>query len=117
MNLTHLEHTVVAILIQLIYGILTDDWCIGAVAAIFFFIGREHSQAEDRWIYKFSIKGREGAPFYCGLDPRVWYKEYDAILDWIIPSIVVITIAYFLDNDRFMLLVNTFLKNIYLHTL
>lgn len=116
MNTTHLEHTLVAVAIQLIYVMLTNDWCIGAVAGSFFFIGREHAQAEDRWICRFSTKGRETAPFYCGLDPRVWYKELDAILDWVIPTITVVIIAYIFDNERFMHLLNTVITNINLHT-
>jgi hypothetical protein len=43
-----------------------------AIAAIFFFIGREIAQAEYRWIERYGKGLRESMPWYGSIDPRVW---------------------------------------------
>jgi hypothetical protein len=60
----------------------------GAIAGTFFFIGREHTQAEYRWIALFGKGLRANMPWYGGFDPRVW-NHLDSWLDWLAPTLVV----------------------------
>ncbi len=53
MNWTNLEHTIGALIVQISVGLLTGDWLVGGVGGAAFFIGREHTQAEYRWISAF----------------------------------------------------------------
>ena len=93
MNRTHLEHTAVAIALQIVLSLITGNVWIGAAAGSFFFIGREHDQAEYRWIKTFGGSLRANLPFFGGLDYRVWRGEYDALLDWVIPTLACMGLA------------------------
>ena len=86
-NLSHLQHCAIALITQIIFGVFTGNWWIGAVAGASFFIGREHTQAEYRWIDKFGFGKRENMPWWGGFDIRVWMK-LDAWLDWVLPTVV-----------------------------
>ena len=94
MNITNLYHAIYALGIQLAVGLLTGNWWVGAAAGSFFFIGREIAQAEYRWIKEFGSGKRANMPETGGLDWRVWRGEYDAIFDWLLPSVVVWAVAY-----------------------
>jgi hypothetical protein len=48
MNKSNFVHAAWALLIQLLVFAFTRDWVTGAAAGIFFFLGREHAQAERR---------------------------------------------------------------------
>ena len=87
-----LSHPAIALLMLLTIGFLTANWWAGAAFASAFFIGREHTQAEYRWIDKFGKGLRSNMPQWGGFDPRVWNKR-KAWLDWLLPSLVVIAIA------------------------
>ena len=93
MNLTSLEHAAIAIIVQTVIGLLTGNWWAGAAAGSFFFIGREHDQAEYRWIKMFGAGKRSNLPFFGGLDPKVWRGQYDAWLDWVIPTLACMGLA------------------------
>ena len=82
MNQTHFEHIGYALLIQVVIASLTYDWWIGAAAGAFFFIGREHAQAERR-------SGNEFKAF----DPRYW--SLDSVLDFVCPTVAVVVVAMF----------------------
>lgn len=85
MNRTSFEHAAIAVLIQVGIALLTDNWLAGGCAAAFVFIGREHAQAEYRWIAAFGSGYRANMPAWGGFDPRVWNK-LDPWLDWLLPS-------------------------------
>lgn len=53
MDVTPLTHIAIAAAIQAIAGYFTGDWITGAALACTWFIAREHTQAEYRWIEKF----------------------------------------------------------------
>ena len=55
-----------------------------------FYIGREETQAEQRYI---SAHGghRDDCPWYCGLLPESWNRK--SMMDWILPLLV--SIAFF----------------------
>ena len=92
MNLTPLEHAAEALGIQVAIGLLTGNWWAGAAAGAFFFIGREHAQAEYRWIATFGDGLRANLPWYGGFSPKVW-THVDSWLDWLVPALVVVGVA------------------------
>ena len=88
-----MAHAVMALLLQVIFAQIWDNWWIGAAFGAALFIGREHAQAEYRWIAEYSPDGRRASmPWWGGFDPRVWRKA-DALLDWLVPLAAVITLA------------------------
>lgn len=85
-------HAIYAIIMQVfLWGIIPNLW-VGAAFASGFFIAREHTQAEYRWIAKFGKGKRSNLPEFGGFDMRVWGKV-DDWLDWLFPVVAVITIA------------------------
>lgn len=91
MNKTHFEHIIYALLMQLPFG-LFGYWWIGAALAIGFFVGREHAQAEERYI-KANGGVRENVkwPEFGALQPKLW--NTDSILDFVAPALCVVLIA------------------------
>ena len=87
-----IDHIVVAILIQLLVRIISGSWVAGAAAASAWFISREISQAEYRWIEQFGAGLRGNMPWWGRFDVRVW-QHADPWLDWIVPSVVTSIIA------------------------
>ena len=71
MKIAELEHLVIAMTIQAICGFFTGDFILGGVFASAFFFGREHAQAEERWIGRHGGK-REGMPYFAGFYLSVW---------------------------------------------
>ena len=88
-----IDHIVVAILIQLLVRIISGSWVAGAAAASAWFISREISQAEYRWIEEFGAGLRANMPWWGRFDARVW-QHADPWLDWIVPSVVTSIIAF-----------------------
>lgn len=76
MNKTNFEHAGYALLFQLLVWAITGDIMAGAMAGAFFFIGREHAQAERR-------AGCEFKAF----KPEYW--SLDSVLDIVFPVIAV----------------------------
>jgi hypothetical protein len=85
-------HILLALAIQLLVKLLARSWAAGAAAASAWFISREITQAEYRWIERFGGGLRANMPWWGGLDPRVW-QHLDPWVDWIAPSLVVVAIA------------------------
>lgn len=86
-------HLIAALAVQAAIGLLSGDWWAGAALGAGLFIGREHAQAEYRWIAAYTPDGRRAAmPWWGGFDPRVWNK-LDAWADWIIPAAVLVGVA------------------------
>ena len=95
MNRTNFEHAAIALIMQAFIGLLTGNWWMGAAFGTAFFIGREHAQAEDRYIeanggsrYK-----TPQAPEWAVFNLKYW--DRDALLDWIIPMVAVVLVALF----------------------
>ena len=91
------EHILLAILIQLLVRFISGSWWAGAAAACAWFISREIAQAEYRWIEYFGSGLRANMPWWGRFDPRVWNKV-DPWLDWLLPSLVTIGIAAFVQR-------------------
>ena len=86
------EHILLAIVIQLTIWVILRSWTAGAAAAIAWFVSREITQAEYRWIEHFGGGLRANMPWWGGFDPRVW-QYADPWLDWIAPSVAVVAVA------------------------
>jgi len=91
MNL--IEHALVALVIQAIVGLTTRNWWAGAALACGYFIGREVSQAEYRWIEQFGQGLRANMPLWGVFDARVW-DNADRWADWIGPILVTVPVAF-----------------------
>jgi hypothetical protein len=99
MNLSNLEHLIEALLIQVIIGVLSGNWWAGAAAGSFFFIGREHAQAEYRWIDLLGHGKRINMPWWGGFDKRVW-THLDSWLDWSVPALATLSVAGYFQYGR-----------------
>ena len=89
MNKTNLQHAGYALIIQVITVLVTGNWWTGCAAGTFFFIGREHAQAEKR--------------ITADVKTLNWYDGFlnlnkDSIMDILIPAICCATIAILMDQ-------------------
>lgn len=57
----------------------------GAIAGCTFFIAREHTQAEYRWIEMFGHGKRMNMPWWGGFDPRAW--DVASLMDFAVPVV------------------------------
>ena len=57
----YLEHIALALTIQILVGRLTGNWWAGAALASAYFVGREVTQAEYRWIELYGGPARQHA--------------------------------------------------------
>ncbi len=78
-------HAIASIIVQCFVGIITGYWAYGAIAGCTFFIAREHTQAEYRWIEKFGKGKRSNMPWWGGFDPRVW--DVASLMDFAVPMV------------------------------
>lgn len=92
MILGWLGHVALALAMQWLVNRLTRGRVAGAAAAIAWFVSREITQAEYRWIERFGGGLRAHMPWWGGLDPRVW-DHADPWLDWLLPTVAVILVA------------------------
>lgn len=70
--MTNLQHLLIAVLLQSFIGLVTGNWWAGAALASGIFIGREHSQAEYRWIEQVGEHRRVNLHPWDALEPRMW---------------------------------------------
>ena len=93
MNATHFEHVAIALVMQAVIGLLTGNWWTGAAFGAAFFMGREHAQAEERY-----IKANGGHRYTTPQTPEwavfnlTWWNS-DSLLDWIVPTLTVVAVA------------------------
>ena len=83
-------HALVAIAIQAFTGLLFHNWWVGGVFAVGIFMGREHAQAEYRWIERYGFGRRVNMPWYGGFDPNVWNLK--SLADFVLPALAVAAI-------------------------
>lgn len=91
-NQSNLAHAGYALAMQFVFGLATGSFWGGAVLAVGFFIGRELTQAEYRWIDQFGQGKRANLPDWGMFDRRVW-THIDSWMDWILPTISVSIVA------------------------
>ena len=94
-DLSPVYHALLALAAQTAIGLLTGNWWAGAAFGAAFYLGREHAQAEHRWIKSFGDGRRSNMPWYGGFDYRVWRGQYAAWLDWLVPAVAVVGVAVF----------------------
>ncbi len=92
MDWTPLIHAVISVAAQVLVGLLTGNWWLGGLLACTWWVAREHTQAEYRWIEKYGQGKRANMPDWAGFDYRVW--NVPSLLDFIAP-VVVCSIVYF----------------------
>lgn len=76
-------HALCVLLLQLVSYFMFEDVLIAGLVGSTFFLAREHTQAEYRWIAKYGQGKRMNMPWYGGFDPKVW--DVGSLLDAIIP--------------------------------
>ena len=89
---TGLFHGTVAIFLQVLVGLLTGDWILGGVAAVMFYLGREHAQREYKiaGYVKTGVSVKDLKPWQA-FDFNNW--SADAILDLLIPLVFTLAVA------------------------
>ncbi|MGC0634028.1 hypothetical protein [Escherichia coli] len=87
-----LLHAVIAVLLQCILGISAGEWAAGGAIGCTWFIAREHTQAEYRWIAQFGAGKRANMPWWGGLSWRAW--NLPSLLDWLVP-VLACAVVYF----------------------
>lgn len=85
-DISPLIHAAIAAAIQIIIGYLTNNWILGGVCGCMWFIAREHTQAEYRWIATYGRGKRNNMPWYGGIDPKAW--DVASVLDFAVPVVV-----------------------------
>ncbi|CAB5194581.1 hypothetical protein UFOVP171_12 [uncultured Caudovirales phage] len=66
------EHLLIALVVQAAMGWLTGNWWAGAALMSGVLMGREHAQAEYKWIERYGQGRRANLPWWGWADPRVW---------------------------------------------
>lgn len=84
-------HAICALVVQAVIGLTTGNWWLGAAIGASIYMGREHAQAEYRWIETYGGHLRRNMPWWGGFDPRVWNRK--SLLDWVLPLLVATTLA------------------------
>lgn len=83
MDLSPFLHACAAVAVQCIFGLSLGDWASGAVLGCVWFIAREQTQAEYRWIAQFGDGQRENMPWWGGFAFRAW--DVPSLLDMLVP--------------------------------
>ena len=85
MDLSPVFHACAAVAVQCIFGLMLGDWHSGAVLGCLWFIAREQTQAEYRWIAEFGNRRRENMPWWGGFAIRTW--DMPSLLDMLVPVV------------------------------
>lgn len=91
-DFTPLGHAIAAAIIQIFIGMNFDLWGVGGALGCVWFIAREHTQAEYRWIANLGGGKRANMPWWGGFDPRAW--DLPSLLDWLVPVVACIAIYW-----------------------
>lgn len=92
LDISPLLHAVIAVVIQVTSGFLLGEWAAGGAIGCMWFIAREHTQAEYRWIAQFGAGKRANMPWWGGFDWRAW--NLPSLLDWLVP-VLACAVVYF----------------------
>lgn len=91
-DISPMLHAAVALGLQIVIGVVFGDWVIGGAIGCVWFIAREHTQAEYRWIAQLGAGKRANMPWWGGFDWRAW--NLPSLLDWLVP-VLSCTVVYF----------------------
>lgn len=95
LDISPLLHAVSAVLLQMASGYLLGEWAAGGAIGCIWFIAREHTQAEYRWIAQLGCGRRANMPWWGGFDRRAW--NLPSLLDWFVP-VVACAVVYFIST-------------------
>lgn len=84
-------HILIALAVQASLAVPFGHWFAWGLTGSALFIGREHAQAEYRWIDLYGEHHRALMPWYGGLDARVWNVK--SLLDWLAPLLSTLAVA------------------------
>ncbi len=87
-----LGHALIAVAVQCAIGLVSGQWAAGGAIGCIWFIAREHTQAEYRWIAQFGGGKRVNMPWWGGFDRRAW--NIPSLLDWLVP-VLACAVVYF----------------------
>jgi len=96
MDLSPFMHALAALLVQFLCGLKWDRWGTGGALGSLWFIAREQTQAEYRWIALFGHGKRANMPWWGGFDWQVW--NVASLLDWLVP-VVACTLIWLLSRS------------------
>jgi hypothetical protein len=71
-TLFEFEHLLISLAVQAAIGLTTGNWWVGAALMSGVLMGREHAQAEYKWIERYGGGRRANLPWWGWADPRVW---------------------------------------------
>ena len=91
MDFSPVFHACAAVAVPCIFGLVWGNWASGAVLGCLWFVAREQTQAEYRWIAEFGGGHRANMPWWGGFDYRVW--DLASVLDFAVP-IVAVTVVW-----------------------
>nr|EIP1107942.1 hypothetical protein [Citrobacter freundii] len=94
-DLSPLAHAAIAVVVQCAVGLVSGMWATGGAIGCTWFIAREQTQAEYRWIAQFGAGKRANMPWWGGFDWRVW--NLPSLLDWLVP-VLACAVAYFVST-------------------
>jgi hypothetical protein len=90
--MNYIQHLAIAVILQIVLGATTDNWWAGAALAAGIFVGREHAQAEYRWIEQVGQHKRANLHPWDALQPRMW-DVHSWFWNLSLPIVVVVAIA------------------------
>ena len=85
LDISPMLHALAAVTVQVIFGLAFGMWVTGGAIGSIWFIAREHTQAEYRWIAQLGSGKRANMPWWGGFDPRAW--NLPSLLDWLVPVV------------------------------
>lgn len=85
-----LYHAIAAVTLQCAVGFAFGMWGIGGALGCIWFVAREHTQAEYRWIAWFGYGKRANMPWWGGFDSRAWNAA--SLMDWLMPVVVCLAV-------------------------
>jgi hypothetical protein len=89
-------HIFLALIAQAAFAIPTGHWFAGGLIGSALFLGREHAQAEHRWIETYGQHKRANMPWWGGFDPRAWGRK--STLDWLAPLASTLIAAFLIQG-------------------
>ena len=67
-----MTHILITLAAQTLVGLLFGRWYLGGLGFAAFYLGREITQAEYRWISALGQGRRANMPWWGGFDPQIW---------------------------------------------
>lgn len=94
-DFTPFLHALAVVTLQIVLGVSFGNWAAGWAIGCTWFIAREHTQAEYRWIAQFGAGKRANMPWWGGFDWRAW--NLPSLLDWLVP-VLACAVVYFVST-------------------